>query len=131
MRPLLSHDRSQNATVQTQDNGAGDRSPRRPYLASTAAATTTRHQRQPRTARASPRHPALPPSRPPAPPVVVALDPEKLYAGKKEQIDYLRVDRTRERRYDFDHAFGPKANNEEVGRVGFSSSAGGRDRHSW
>lgn len=94
---------------------AGSHTPRAGYPPPTTPPTSD-------AARAAPRHPAsaLPSCRPPPPPpaVVVALDPEKLFAGKKEQIDYLRVDRTRERRYDFDHAFGPKANNEEVGRVG-------------
>ena len=46
------------------------------------------------------------------PPVVVALDPEKLYPDGRP--DYLRENRTRERQYDFDYVFGPKSTQEEV-----------------
>lgn len=35
--------------------------------------------------------------------VVTVLDPDKTHPGRKQEIDYLRVDYVRERSYEFDY----------------------------
>ncbi|KAJ1454867.1 P-loop containing nucleoside triphosphate hydrolase protein [Pelagophyceae sp. CCMP2097] len=45
---------------------------------------------------------------------ITVLDPKKAFAGRKEEIDYLRADYVRERQYDFDHVYGPEDSTESV-----------------
>lgn len=39
--------------------------------------------------------------------MVTVLDPDKTHPGRKQEIDYLRVDYVRERSYEFDYVRTP------------------------
>ena len=45
---------------------------------------------------------------------VLVLDPEKLFPGRKQEIDYLRADKSRDRCYNFDYVFDGHTTNDDV-----------------
>ena len=45
---------------------------------------------------------------------VLVLDPEKLFPGRKQEIDYLRADKSRDRCYNFDYVFDGHTTNDDA-----------------